>query len=85
MAVRLLTRAAEGRLARTLADEGGMPSALWAGERRGQRPFRMTFEAVVGPLTYHLSLGLPGNSRSPTPTASSPTRASAPCSTSTRK
>jgi predicted ATPase len=43
-ALHLLSVAAAGRLARTLADEGGMPSALWAGARgkdpvrRGARP-----------------------------------------------
>ena len=36
--LRLLADAAEGRLSRSLAEEGGMPSVLWAGpRRRGQR------------------------------------------------
>jgi predicted ATPase len=36
--LRLLADAAEARLARSLAEEGGMPSVLWAGlRRRGQR------------------------------------------------
>jgi predicted ATPase len=30
----LLARAAAGQLARAMADEGGMPSALWAGPRK---------------------------------------------------
>jgi predicted ATPase len=57
-AVKLLQHAAMGRLSRALADEGGMPSVLWAGERdRG--PVRLVVQATVDAWTYHLALGLP--------------------------
>ncbi len=53
----LLAAAAEGRLARTLGDEGGMPSVLWAGER-AKGPVRMTVGVQVDALEYELSCGL---------------------------
>ena len=53
----LLAAAAEGRLARALAGEGGMPSVLWAGERSGG-PVRMTVGVVADDLEYELSCGL---------------------------
>ena len=56
-ALYLLAAAAEGRLARTLADEGGMPSVLWAGERP-KGPVRMTVGVQVDDLEYELSCGL---------------------------
>jgi predicted ATPase len=57
-AVKLLQHAAMGRLSRALADEGGMPSVLWAGARdRGA--VRLVIEAKVDDWTYHLALGLP--------------------------
>jgi predicted ATPase len=56
-ALYLLAAAAEGRLARTLADEGGMPSVLWAGER-GKGPVRMTVGVELDGLAYELSCGL---------------------------
>jgi predicted ATPase len=56
-ALYLLAAAAEGRLARTLADEGGMPSVLWAGERT-KGPVRMTVGIQVDDLEYELSCGL---------------------------
>jgi predicted ATPase len=59
----LLSRGAGGALARTLLEEGGMPSALWAGDepagRRRKRPVRMRFGAAVDDVSYELSLGLP--------------------------
>jgi predicted ATPase len=57
-ALYLLARAAEGQLARTLAAEGGLPSALWAGERT-KGPVRMTLEVTLETLAYELSCGLP--------------------------
>ena len=56
-ALYLLVAAADGRLARTLADEGGMPSVLWAGERP-KGPVRMTVGVQVDDLEYELSCGL---------------------------
>jgi predicted ATPase len=54
----LLTAAAQGRLARTIADEGGMSSVLWAGPRR-KGPVRMRVEVVLDDLGYALACGLP--------------------------
>jgi predicted ATPase len=54
----LIHAAAHGRLARTLLDEGGMPSALWAGPRK-EGPVRMKLAFTSGPLSYELELGLP--------------------------
>ena len=56
-ALYLLAAAAEGRLSRALAGEGGMPSVLWAGERSGG-PVRMTVGVVADDLEYELSCGL---------------------------
>ena len=56
-ALSLLAAAAEGRFARTLAEEGGIPSVLWAGQR-GKGPVRMTVGVVVDDLEYELSCGL---------------------------
>lgn len=60
----LLCRGAGGELARTLLAEGGMPSALWAGEpraaaKRGRPPVRMTLGVQVDEVSYELALGLP--------------------------
>jgi predicted ATPase len=57
-AMYLVARAAEGQLARTLADEGGFPSALWAGERY-KGPVRLTLEVTLDKMEYQLSCGLP--------------------------
>ena len=54
----LAHRAAEGRLARALAEEGGMPSVLWAGERR-KGPVRLILEVQLEDLEYRLACGLP--------------------------
>lgn len=56
--VSLLRAAAEGRLAQTLGDEGGMPSVLWAGPRT-KGPVRMKFGVKVDDYEYTLELGLP--------------------------
>lgn len=57
-ALHLLTAAASGQLARTLAEEGGMPSVLWAGPREPKRPVRLTVGVVMEDLAYELSCGL---------------------------
>jgi predicted ATPase len=55
----LLHAAARGRLAQTLADEGGMPSVLWAGPRR-KGSVRLTLGVTFDTgLAYSLSCGLP--------------------------
>lgn len=63
--LRLLACAAEGRLAKTLAEEGGMQSVLWAGPR-GKGPVRMKFTVrIEGGLKYELATGLPIPGQSP--------------------
>jgi len=67
-ALYLLHAAAAGTLARTLADEGGMPSALWAGSRKHNDPVRMSIEVTIDDLRYSLALGLPSpDGRKPPP------------------
>jgi predicted ATPase len=56
-ALYLLHAAANGRLAWTLADEGGMPSVLWAGPRT-KGPVRMTLGVELEGLAYELATGL---------------------------
>jgi predicted ATPase len=55
-AMYLLTAAAEGQLARTLAEEGGVPSVLWAGPRR-KEPVRLYVRVDAEDLAYELSVG----------------------------
>lgn len=43
-ALQLIQGAAAGTLARDLAGEGGMESALWAGDRRAKEPVRIALE-----------------------------------------
>lgn len=67
-ALRLVSLAARGELARALAAEGGMPSILWAGgERkrttRARQPVRAVFEVQLEDFGYVLELGLPVPSR----------------------
>lgn len=57
-ALLLLSRGASGRLARILLDEGGMPSALFAGRAGRSSSIRMSFGIAVDDLSYELSLGL---------------------------
>jgi predicted ATPase len=52
----LLSAAAEGRLAQVLAEEGGVPSVLWAGSRE-KKPVRMTVGVTLDDLAYELSIG----------------------------
>lgn len=47
-ALQLLQGAAGGTLARDLAEEGGMESALWAGERRAKEPARIALAVRLG-------------------------------------
>lgn len=57
-AITMVKAAADGRLARSLADEGGMPSILWAGPRK-EGPVRVHIGATVDDYQYDLALGLP--------------------------
>lgn len=54
----LLAAAAEGRLARTLAEEGGTPSVMWAGPRQKHKPVRLMVEVEMAELVYELSCGI---------------------------
>jgi predicted ATPase len=56
-ALYLLHAAASGALSRTLAEEGGMPSALWAGSRKNG-PVRMTVGVDLQDFAYELSAGI---------------------------
>jgi predicted ATPase len=58
-ALYLLSRAAAGQLASALAEEGGMPSILWAGERNRKEPARMTLAVRLDALAYEIACGLP--------------------------
>ncbi|MFY1830733.1 AAA family ATPase [Myxococcus fulvus] len=67
-ALYLLSVAAEGRLARTLAEEGGTPSVLWAGPRMAKKPVRLSVEVELGELAYELTCGIvPNLPNSPDP------------------
>lgn len=57
-ALRLLSAAGEGTLARSLAEEGGMPSVLWAGTRKKSAPARFTAGVELDELAYQMSCGL---------------------------
>lgn len=57
-AVKLIQHAARGSLARAIADEGGMSSVLWAGQR-DKGSVRLDLEIGLDAWSYHLSLGLP--------------------------
>lgn len=59
-AVYLLHQATQGGLARALAEEGGMPSVLWAGERKRSETRRLQLGVhLTGGLAYELVAGLP--------------------------
>lgn len=56
-ALGLIQAAAEGRFKQALLDQGGMPSALWAGPR-GKGPVRMRLSVSLDDLSYELVAGL---------------------------
>jgi len=62
-ALRLLVDAAEGQLGRSLAKEGGMPSALWAGpppkRAKADEGRRLSVGFADDQTAYELRLGLP--------------------------
>jgi predicted ATPase len=58
-ALQLLHAAATGRLAEFFSEEGGMPSALWAGPRSMKKPVRIEVEAVLDEFRYRIAIGLP--------------------------
>lgn len=67
-AISLLGKSSTGNLSKSLAMEGGMPSALWAGQRknltRTKQPVRMILTVKTDTFSYELSLGLPAPSLS---------------------
>ncbi len=71
-AVFLIAKAAGGSFARAIAEEGGMPSVLWAGVQKRLRskpePRRVIIGALIGDYGYELQCGLP---KSGPPTAAS--------------
>jgi predicted ATPase len=54
----LLVDAAQGRLARSVAREGGMPSLMWAGEHRKHERHGVIVEVRFDAFAYCLELGL---------------------------
>lgn len=54
----LLAAASRGELARAFADEGGMPSALWAGPRR-KGAVRLKLGVRIDEWDYEIACGLP--------------------------
>lgn len=65
----LLAKAAAGGFAQVIAEEGGMPSVLWAGSRKSRssgairmEPVRMTLGIKTDTFSYELVCGLPKQS-----------------------
>jgi predicted ATPase len=58
-AVQLLADAGAGCLGRSIAEEGGMQSIVWAGERRSDERGRVGIELAWDDLTYGLELSIP--------------------------
>ncbi|MEM9650899.1 MAG: AAA family ATPase [Actinomycetota bacterium] len=56
-ALDLIQAAADGRFKRALLDQGGMPSALWAGDRN-KGPVRMRLAVSLDDLSFELVAGL---------------------------
>ena len=54
----LLVEAAQGRLARSVAREGGMPSLMWAGGHRKHERHGVIVEAAFDPFVYRIEVGL---------------------------
>src|SRR5215217_5540000 len=57
-ALLLLSSAAAGTLARTIAEEGGMPSLMWAGPRK-KGSVRFEISVRLEELELELTCGLP--------------------------
>lgn len=64
-ALDLIQAAAEGRFKRALLDQGGMPSALWAGTR-SKGPVRMRLAVSLDDLSYELVAGIAPKQAEPT-------------------
>jgi predicted ATPase len=57
-ALQLLSAAAQGMLARSIAAQGGLPSAMWAGPRRKQESARIQLGVDLGDLSFELQFGV---------------------------
>lgn len=68
-ALRLIGAASRGEFLATMAAEGGLPSAKWAGQalpsKSKKAPFRMDFAVEFDDLCYRLSVGFPPASDHP--------------------
>lgn len=64
-AIRLIAQTSRGRFAETLAKEGGMPSVMWAGERRranfNKEETRLQLAVETDTFSYSLACGFPPN------------------------
>jgi len=58
-ALALLRSAADGTITRTIAEEGGLESVLWAGPRSDRKPMRLVLKAQFDELQYGVEVGLP--------------------------
>jgi predicted ATPase len=62
----LLHGSANGRFSEMIAEEGGMPSVLWAGQTRGSGPVQMEISVSFDHgLTYSVACGLPDKNSVP--------------------
>jgi len=55
----LLASAARGNFARTMAEEGGMPSILWAGPKKKEKAVRVKIKVAFDDWEYEIRAGLP--------------------------
>src|SRR5882724_11955236 len=58
-ALGLLRCAADGSITRAIAEEGGIESVLWAGNRRRGQPVRLILKAHFDEIEYGAEAGLP--------------------------
>jgi predicted ATPase len=58
-ALALLRAAADGTLTRAIAEEGGLNSVLWAGQRVQGKPVRLVLKAVFDELDYGAKAEMP--------------------------
>lgn len=56
--INLIASAATGQFARRIAEEGGMQSILWAGERKKNEKPRVTMSVTLDELKYSLEFGI---------------------------
>ena len=57
-ALAMVQRMADGRLAETIAGEGGMPGLLWAGDRRKDEPIRVAWDLRHADFRFGFECGL---------------------------